>query len=296
MKISVIIPCHNCGPWVAQSLQSVSEQNYRPHEIIVINDGSTDDSVDRFVESGVSITLLHTHYGNAAAARNEGARLATGDWLAFLDADCTWLPHHLAAFRDALAKSPNDVTWFSILHERRPDGAAIPPWRPKAVPRTAAGLTDDDFLRLRLEAGSGFGTPGIIMAANRFHEIGGFDETQKRRHDFDLFMRAVKGHTWSFNIEETWYATQREGGLSSNRAECAYYKLRACCKNLALYDSIVFRDYISGLATIAVGAARRSGTLTRSSEVWALARRHLPLDKRIMYELYLARPRKSAVN
>lgn len=195
-----------------------------------------------------------------------------------------------------MADSPNNMIWFSIMHERRPDGTVLPPWRPKAVPRTTAGLTDDDFLRLRLEAGSGFGTPGIIMAANRFHEVGGFDETQKRRHDFDLFMRAVKGQTWSLNIEETWYATQREGGLSSNREDCAYYKLRACCKNLALYDNKAFRNYISRMAAIAVGAARRSGTLTRSSEVWALARRHLPLDKRIMYELYLARPRKSAVN
>jgi glycosyltransferase involved in cell wall biosynthesis len=72
MKFSVIIPCHNAGPWIAQSLQSVAAQSFPPCEIIVVNDASTDDSAEKIKSSGVDVRLLETSFRNGAAARNEG--------------------------------------------------------------------------------------------------------------------------------------------------------------------------------------------------------------------------------
>jgi glycosyltransferase involved in cell wall biosynthesis len=95
MRISVIMPCHNAGRWIGEALQSTSIQTRPPDEVIVIDDASTDDSVEQIKNSGVAVQLLRTNCRNAAAARNLGIEAATGDWLAFLDADDVWYPQHL---------------------------------------------------------------------------------------------------------------------------------------------------------------------------------------------------------
>src|SRR6476469_3757189 len=96
MRVSVIIPCHNAGRWIAQTLHSVAAQTYPAHEVIVIDDGSTDDSIAEIQRSGIPLTLLNVTVHNAAAARNAGIEVAKGDWIALLDADDLWYPNHLA--------------------------------------------------------------------------------------------------------------------------------------------------------------------------------------------------------
>ena len=74
MHFSVIMPCHNAEAYVGEALRSVAAQTHPAHEVIVINDRSTDGSVAAIEASGVPVTLLHTDFGNAAAARNEIGR------------------------------------------------------------------------------------------------------------------------------------------------------------------------------------------------------------------------------
>src|SRR5690349_8692917 len=95
MNFSVIIPCYNAGPWIVQSLKSVAAQTYPAKEIIVIDDGSSDDSLAKIESSGVPVRLLKTRRSNGAGARNAGIEAATGDWIALLDADDIWYPNHL---------------------------------------------------------------------------------------------------------------------------------------------------------------------------------------------------------
>lgn len=96
-RVSVIIPCYNAAPHLAAAIESVLAQTHAAHEIIVVDDGSTDDTAAiarRYVGRGV--TLLTEAHGGVAAARNHGILAATGDLIAFLDADDQWLPHKLA--------------------------------------------------------------------------------------------------------------------------------------------------------------------------------------------------------
>ncbi|MGH7215474.1 MAG: glycosyltransferase family 2 protein, partial [Tepidisphaeraceae bacterium] len=60
MRVSVIIPCYNAGPWIGEALRSTAVQTYPPHEVIVIDDGSTDDSIERVQTSGVAVKLLRS--------------------------------------------------------------------------------------------------------------------------------------------------------------------------------------------------------------------------------------------
>ena len=94
-SISVIIPVYNGAKFIGRTLDSVLAQTVRPGEVIVVNDGSTDDSAAIVERYGDPVTLINVKNGGAGAARNLGAARAKGNWLAFCDADDLWLPHKL---------------------------------------------------------------------------------------------------------------------------------------------------------------------------------------------------------
>lgn len=89
-KVSVIIPVYNSEKYVEKCIRSVMEQSYKDLEIIVINDGSTDSSIDilqKLSEEDGRIRLINQENAGVAAARNEGLKLATGEYLVFVDGD-----------------------------------------------------------------------------------------------------------------------------------------------------------------------------------------------------------------
>ncbi|MBL8191560.1 MAG: glycosyltransferase [Acidobacteria bacterium] len=95
-KVSVIIPAFNSAPFIAETIQSVLAQTYDNLEIIVVDDGSTDTTLDVLNEFGDQITVLTKPNGGPASARNLAIRHASGKYIAFLDADDLWMPEKLA--------------------------------------------------------------------------------------------------------------------------------------------------------------------------------------------------------
>ena len=96
-RISVIIPAYNAGRYLAEAIQSVLAQTLSVHEIIVADDGSADNTAAVALSFPAPVRYhLNPHEGTAAA-RNQGVRVAQGEWLAFLDADDLWQPDKLAA-------------------------------------------------------------------------------------------------------------------------------------------------------------------------------------------------------
>jgi glycosyltransferase involved in cell wall biosynthesis len=93
--ISVVIAAYNCGPFITESLDSVLSQTYQADEIIVVDDGSTDDTAARVASYGSAVSFLRQANQGAAAARNAGLRVATGDFIAVLDADDVCHPERL---------------------------------------------------------------------------------------------------------------------------------------------------------------------------------------------------------
>jgi|CZKF01.1.fsa_nt_gi glycosyltransferase involved in cell wall biosynthesis len=94
-SVSVIIPVYNSARFIAETLQSILAQTVPPAELIVVNDGSTDNSVSVIQEFGDSVILITTENRGPCAARNTGASRARGNWLAFCDADDLWFPAKL---------------------------------------------------------------------------------------------------------------------------------------------------------------------------------------------------------
>lgn len=117
---SVIIPNYNNGATLARAIDSVLAQTTPAHEIIVIDDGSNDRSRQVAESYGGRVRYVYQDNAGVSAARNHGARLATGSWLAFLDADDVYMPGRLAAHAHWLRREP-DLDFLFADQEYRSD-------------------------------------------------------------------------------------------------------------------------------------------------------------------------------
>lgn len=279
MKISVVMPCHNAGPWIEDALRSVGNQAHPAHEVIVVDDGSSDDSVARVQSTGVATHILHVNHRNAAATRNAGIEQASGDWLAFLDADNWWLPDHLEnAVR--LVAGTDDVAYMAHRAIIDPDAQTetipVPP-----VHQARTRLTGDDFVHWLSVHRYGFGTTGFILRRDVVEKVGGFDATQVRRHDWELFSRVVHGRTWSFEPRPTWVKRPpRAGDISSDDVRCKYFMLRGVLQMQRLYQDDRLEHFASTLARHAISAAMLSGDKEAVDQAVSLGWERLPRKDR----------------
>ena len=95
VKVSVVIPCHNAARFVGETLTSVMQQTYPAYEVLVIDDGSADDSAAIAESYGPSVRVIRQPNQGESIARNRGIQEARGEWIAFLDADDLWSPTKL---------------------------------------------------------------------------------------------------------------------------------------------------------------------------------------------------------
>ncbi|HEU5439336.1 MAG TPA: glycosyltransferase family A protein [Ktedonobacterales bacterium] len=173
-RISVIVPVYNGARFLAAALESVGAQHHRPDEVIVVDDGSTDDTAAVARRYGGVRYLRQPNLG-AAAARNTGAAAATGELLAFLDADDRWLPAKLSCQVRYLDQHP-DVDAV-VTHQRLSiaPGAERPGWVPPAwLERPQMGLVPS----------------ALMIRRTAFEVVGGFDVRYRTGEDTDWFARA----------------------------------------------------------------------------------------------------------
>ncbi len=199
MNISVVIPCHNAGRWIGQALRSVAAQTCPPVEIILVDDDSSDDSVEQIKASGVAVRVLPAQVQNAAAARNLGIEAATGDWIALLDADDVWYPNHLQRTAMLLENS-DDVALIGNNDFIDAQGRLLPrpPGFTCSITNPTGHLPAPRFVEL-LANGFHFGHSTVVYRRSRLLECGLFDPQQRRRHDIDLFLRVIHNHTWAYD-------------------------------------------------------------------------------------------------
>jgi glycosyltransferase involved in cell wall biosynthesis len=118
-RFSVIIPAYNRARFIAEALKSVLEQSLPPYEVIVVDDGSTDNTAEVVQQYGPAVTYLRQENAGAGAARNCGISHSSGEWVAFLDSDDTWLPLYLEKQSEQIDRYPKAVahqTNAKILH------------------------------------------------------------------------------------------------------------------------------------------------------------------------------------
>lgn len=187
LSVSVIIPAYNHARYIAETLDSVLAQTYPIHEIIVVDDGSTDETPQVLAAYGDHLRVLRKTNEGAAAARNSGLEIATGDLIAFVDADDIWLPHKLESQvrcfeQGAAAGSPLGLVHCG-MEEVDAGGESI-------CQRTdgLAGAVAEEMLLWRRVVILGGGS-GVVMPRKVIQEVGGFDASLSVSCDWDLYLR-----------------------------------------------------------------------------------------------------------
>ncbi|MBX3014918.1 MAG: glycosyltransferase [Caldilineaceae bacterium] len=125
MGISVIVVVRNGEPFLAEALQSIADQSHPPTEVLVVDGGSTDQSV-AIAQRFERVRLIHQSGAGLAAARNQGIQAAVGEWIAFLDADDRWAAEKLAHQCAYLAAHPTCASVTGHMIRFAQPGCAIP--------------------------------------------------------------------------------------------------------------------------------------------------------------------------
>lgn len=186
-RVSAVIPCYQMAGFVARAVRSVLAQEGDDVEVVVCDDGSRDDPAAALREFGDRVKLVRQENRGLPAARNTGSRAATGEFLAYLDADDQWLPHktrtQVAAldadpsvgwsYGRALAVGDEDPNWRLVIG-RPPNDAA-------AARRLTAQI---------LRQGNVVPVLTGLVRRSAYDAIGGFDETLRRGgEDYDFWLR-----------------------------------------------------------------------------------------------------------
>lgn len=184
--VSVIIPSFNHAPYLRECVDSVLAQDHPQLEVIVVDDGSSDGSVQILQSYGDRITLLQQQGGRQARARNLALRVARGELIAFLDSDDRYLPGRITAAVAAFQAQPQSaLVWADYRHI---DAAG----KPQAECRWTAPA--QDFRRV-LIAGNPICNATVTVRRAVLDEIGGFDERVPRVCDGAAWYQiAARGH------------------------------------------------------------------------------------------------------
>ena len=185
MSISVVIPCHNNGAHLAETLASVRAQTRKPAEVLVVDDASTDDSAK--VAAGfeeVRVLGLERNSG-VSVARNTGLFGARGQMVAWLDADDIWEPNHLETVAGLLEAHPKAGVAFSLT---RGFGMSEKVWEP-LLPQLE--LVDAFWPSWQQTVAQ---TSTCIVWRDRVAALQGFDPTIRSVEDFEFFLRMARLH------------------------------------------------------------------------------------------------------
>lgn len=179
-KVSVIIPTFNRSELIGRAIKSVLAQTRQPNEIILVDDGSTDETRTLIHQNFPMVKYFRQRNNGVSSARNAGIRMANGDWIAFLDSDDEWLPKKLAEQMNALSTQPNlkvcytNEVWYRTgkrVNQKKKHGKV-------------GGYIYQNCLPLCIISPS-----AVIIHRDIFDEVGLFDEALPACEDYDLWLR-----------------------------------------------------------------------------------------------------------
>jgi glycosyltransferase involved in cell wall biosynthesis len=194
--------------YLRDALDSVTSQSYSPIECIVVDDGSSDGTASVARSYGDRVHLVGQENAGVSAARNNGAAIARGELLAFLDADDVWMPDRLSRQVPLLVNDGRAVAAIcaaTIVDQQL---------RKVRVLRTHPTPTPETML---MRAGTlSVGGSGLLIKADSFKAIEGFDEALSVSADWDLLMRVVQRSSLAYTDEPLYLYRLRESGMSRN--------------------------------------------------------------------------------
>jgi len=249
MKVSVVVPLHDKARYIEAALRSALAQTRPPHEVIVVDDGSTDDGPLRVLRLGDDrIKLVRQANAGVSAARNRGIAAATGDWIAFLDADDLHHPQFLACLQQANAAYPEaQMLAAGYITMNDAAGQDMAAWAAPAQPVEVRWVGD---LRAEWMRAPLFFTSSVAVRADRLRAMQPcFPVGESLGEDLDL-----------------WFRIADESRIAVIRAPLAAYRMHVS-------GSLTSRNRQRGLppSLLRMRARARSGAIPEAARRSALS-------------------------
>jgi glycosyltransferase involved in cell wall biosynthesis len=240
--VSVVIPVHNGGKTVARAIESALAQAYDAVEVVVADDGSTDDTREVVGRYLGRVRVVEQANRGAAAARNLGLRAARGEYVAFLDADDEFLPGRIEKGVAPMAADARVGATFCRLYREYPDGSR--------------DIYGDAYGRCRafpehLWPSSHTQTSGVTCRLAAIERVGPFDESLQSHDDLDLWIRLAESSRVVEIAEPLAVFHDTAGSYSKRwdnaRSEADYYRviegaLKRCPERYGPFRNIIMAD------------------------------------------------------
>lgn len=200
MRITAVIPAYNAQVWIDEAIKSVLKQTRVPDEILVVDDGSTDATALRATTLGVRVLSLPKH-GGEGAARNFGIQHATGDVIAWLDADNDWASQHIELLSGLLERHPSASVACGAVQQVGGKGGTVDGYAPADKPANLFWTAARHGLHP---------LTGSMIRRDALSSIGGFNETRRACVDDDMWLRLSRHHLFIATRDVTSYWRRRE--------------------------------------------------------------------------------------
>lgn len=281
--ISVVMPAYNSADFIEDAIKSILNQTYTDFELIVIDDGSSDNTVEivkRYVETDPRVKLIEQKNAGVGAARNVGLQAAQYPWIALLDSDDIALPQRFEKQVEAIESDPEVVVWVTATHNMGDTGQVYDETRPGGPENKG------EFYRRR-SAGEVIylSTTAAVFRKDLALKIGGFDPRFRSAGDTDFWERMAE-HGPMLGMPEalTLYRLHRQGIMARRFAELyrntQYLEQRARLRLTG--QTLEFDQYVSdyeaqhGLKRLLRDADMRSQLHYRNAGTYISAGQYLP--------------------
>ena len=204
--VSVVIPTFNRRDYITIALDSVLAQTYKDYEIVVIDDGSSDDTQEVLKSYQDSIRYFYQENRGISGARNRGIRESRGYYIALLDSDDYWLPDKLKCQVDRIREEPECGMVATRCSSIAPDGT----FRKKNRPGKSGWILNDIFKANFIR------TSSALITRKCFDTVGLFDESLPEGEEYDLWLRIAKQYPIAFINEPLTVYTDNPHGVSTD--------------------------------------------------------------------------------
>lgn len=249
-NVSIIIPTYNCAQYISETIDSALAQTYRDFEIIVVDDGSTDNTKEVLKKYGSQIKLIYQENRGVSAARNIGISRSEGQYVAFLDADDIWLPNKLKAQVEIMNANPDVGLIFTdgVKIDEKP-GATLKPKDWRAISNDPEGfwckigkapindgiILKGNYFKDLLLGNLVFFTSAVLIRKECFENIGYLDEELLSSEDYDLWLRMAYKYPLLYLNSVTSHYRERIDSLCGDRDMRVYWYNK--------WDGIMFGNY-----------------------------------------------------
>lgn len=311
-KVSIVVPTYNRARYVTEAVDSVLAQTFRDYELIVIDDGSTDNTKDVLLRYEGRIKYIYQPNSGVGAARNAGIRCAVGEWLAFLDSDDVWLPEYLSCQMDRAKLDPRICTHMTNSIRVEADGEKIDTFQdagltPRNTFRNDSCLVVERPLIFMLQRRPPY-LQTTMFRRKAFIEAGLFNEDVTISEDLEAIARMCLEGPLSLCNRPLAHIFRRKEAMrnlssrwNSDNIYCrncieAIYQNLLTQSNVTHFEKRILNKLLSSNKRAIGNIYFESGEIQKARDCYRSALRVYPSPKSLMKVIASYLPRKMAAN